>query len=137
MIITLNTQTSIKQIQDTFAVRFPFLKIEFFIDANADGIFTANEMIKDHDKTISEISKIALSNEVEIHGNHTISELEQLFKTNFGLIAQVFHKRNHTWIVTTTSDKLTLETLNTKAEEVSKPLNEETMVDPSDRMELE
>lgn len=137
MIIKISTHTTIKQIQDAFAARFPFLKIEFFIDANADGIFTANEMIKDHDKTISEISKIALSNEVEIHGNHTISELEQLFKTNFGLIAQVFHKRNHTWIVTTTSDKLTLETLNTKAEEVSKPLNEETMVDPSDRMELE
>lgn len=137
MIIKISTHTTIKQIQDTFAARFPFLKIEFFIDANADGIFTANEMIKDHDKTISEISKIAISNEVEIHGNHTINELEQLFKTNFGLIAQVFHKRNHTWIVTTTSDKLTLETLNTKAEEVSKPLDEETMVDPSDRMELE
>lgn len=137
MIIVLNTQANIKQIQESFANRFPFLKIEFFIDANADGIFTANEMIKDHDKTIGEISKITLSNEVEIHGNHTISELEQLFKTNFGLIAQVFHKRNHTWIVTTTSDKLTLETLNTKAEEVSKPLNEETMVDPFDRMELE
>lgn len=137
MIIKISTHTTIKQIQDTFAKRFPFLKIEFFIDANEDGIFTANEMIKDHDKTISEISKIALSNEVEIHGNQTISELELLFKTNFGLIAQVFHKRNHTWIVTTTSDKLTLETLNTKAEEVSKPLNEETMVDPSDRMELE
>lgn len=137
MIIKISTHTTIKQIQDAFAARFPFLKIEFFIDANADGIFTANEMIKDHDKTISEISKIALSNEVEIHGNHTINELEQLFKTNFGLIAQVFHKRNHTWIVTTTSDKLTLETLNTKAEEVSKPLDEETMVDPSDRMELE
>ena len=90
MIIKISTHTTIKQIQDTFAKRFPFLKIEFFIDANEDGIFTANEMIKEHDKTISEISKIALSNEVEIHGNHTITELEQLFKTNFGLIAQVF-----------------------------------------------
>jgi hypothetical protein len=39
--------------------------------------------------------------------------------------------------VSTTSDRLSLEILNARAEEVSKPLNNETMVDPSDRMELE
>jgi hypothetical protein len=137
MIITISAQTSIKQIQEAFTIRFPFLKLEFFIDANADGIFTANEMIKDHDKTIGDLTKTALNSAVEIHGSHTITELEQSFKTNFGLIVQVFHNRNHTWIVSTTSDRLSLEILNARAEEVSKPLNNETMVDPSDRMELE
>ncbi len=137
MIIKINAQTSIKQIQDAFTRRFPFLKLEFFIDANADGIFTANEMIKDHDKSIGELSKTTLTIAIEVHGSNTITELEQSFKTNFGLIVQVFHNRNHTWIVSTTSDQLTLEILNARAEEVSKPLNNETIVDPSDRMELE
>ena len=137
MIIKINAQTSIKQIQDAFTRRFPFLKLEFFIDANADGIFTANEMIKDHDKSIGELSKTTLTIAIEVHGSTTITELEQSFKTNFGLIVQVFHNRNHTWIVSTTSDQLTLEILNARAEEVSKPLNNETIVDPSDRMELE
>jgi len=137
MIITISAQTSIKEIQEAFTRRFPFLKLEFFIDANADGILTANEMIKDHDKTIGELSRTTLTSNVEVHGSHTITELEQSFKTNFGLIVQVFHNRNHTWIVSTTSDQLTLEILNARAEEVSKPLNNETMVDPSDRMELE
>lgn len=137
MIIKINAQTSIKQIQDAFTRRFPFLKLEFFIDANADGIFTANEMIKDHDKSIGELSKTTLTIAIDVHGSNTITELEQSFKTNFGLIVQVFHNRNHTWIVSTTSDQLTLEILNARAEEVSKPLNNETIVDPSDRMELE
>lgn len=137
MIIKINAQTSIKQIQDAFTRRFPFLKLQFFIDANADGIFTANEMIKDHDKSIGELSKTTLTIAIEVHGSNTITELEQSFKTNFGLIVQVFHNRNHTWIVSTTSDQLTLEILNARAEEVSKPLNNETIVDPSDRMELE
>jgi len=137
MIITISAQTSIKQIQHAFTIRFPFLKLEFFIDSNSDQIFTANEMIKDYDKTIGELSKKALSSAVEIHGCYTINELEQSFKTNFGLIVQVFHNRNHTWIMSTTSDQLTLEILNKRAEEVSKPLNKEAMVDPSDRMELE
>ncbi len=137
MIITISAQTIIKEIQDAFTTRFPFLKLEFFIDANADGIFTAKEMIKDHDKTIGDLTKTALNSAVEIHGSHTITELEQSFKTNFGLIVQVFHNRKHTWIVSTTSDQLTLEILNARAEEVSKPLNNETIVDPSDRMELE
>lgn len=137
MIIKISAQTSIKQIQSAFTTRFPFLKLEFFIDSNSDQIFTANEMIKDHDKTIGELSKTVLNNEFEVHGSHTITELEQSFKTNFGLIVQVFHNRNHTWIMSTTSDQLTLEILNTRAEEVSKPLNKETMVDSSDRMDLE
>lgn len=137
MIIKISAQTSIKQIQSAFTTRFPFLKLEFFIDSNSDQIFTANEMIKDHDKTIGELSKTVLNKAFEIHGSHTITELEQSFKSNFGLIVQVFHNRNHTWIMSTTSDQLTLEILNTRAEEVSKPLNKETMVDPSDRMELE
>jgi hypothetical protein len=108
MIIKISAQTSIKQIQSAFTTRFPFLKLEFFIDSNSDQIFTANEMIKDHDKTIGELSKTVLNNAFEVHGSHTTTELEQSFKTNFGLIVQVFHNRNHTWIMSTTSDQLTL-----------------------------
>ena len=137
MIITLNTQTSIKQLQESFANRFPFLKIEFFIDANHDGINTANEMIKDHNLTLGSLSAQNINTNLEIHGTHTITELEQLFKNNFGVIAQVFYKRNNNWLVTSTSDKLTLNELNQKAEDHAKPVNEEGMVDAADRMELE
>lgn len=137
MIIELNTQTSIKQIQESFTNRFPFLKIEFFIDANHDGINTANEMIKDHNLTLGSLAAQNINTNLEIHGTQTITELEQLFKNNFGVIAQVFYKRNNNWLVTSTSDKLTLNELNQKAEDHAKPLNEEGMVDAADRMELE
>lgn len=138
MIIALNTQTSIKQVQESFANRFPFLKIEFFIDANHDGINTANEMIKDHDLTLGSLAAQNINTNLEIHGTHTITELEHLFKNNFGVIAQVFYKRNNNWLVTSsTSDKLTLNELNQKAEDHVKPVNEEGMVDAADRMELE
>lgn len=137
MIITLNTQTSIKQIQESFANRFPFLKIEFFIDANHDGINTANEMIKDHNLTLGGLATQNISTNLEIHGTQTITEMEQLFKNNFGVIAQVFYKRNNNWLVTSTSDKLTLNELNQKAEDHAKPVSEEGMVDAADRMELE
>jgi len=137
MIIELNTQTSIKQIQESFTNRFPFLKIEFFIDANHDGINTANEMIKDHNLTLGSLAAQNINTNLEIHGMQTINELEHLFKNNFGVIAQVFYKRNNNWLVTSTSDKLTLNELNQKAEDHAKPLNEEGMVDAADRMELE
>ena len=138
MIIELNTQTSIKQIQESFTNRFPFLKIEFFIDANHDGINTANEMIKDHNLTLGGLATQNISTNLEIHGTQTITEMEQLFKNNFGVIAQVFYKRNNNWLVTSsTSDKLTLNELNQKAEEKAKPVSEEGMVDAADRMELE
>ena len=138
MIIELNTQTSIKQIQESFTNRFPFLKIEFFTDANHDGINTANEMIKDHNLTLGGLATQNISTNLEIHGTQTITEMEQLFKNNFGVIAQVFYKRNNNWLVTSsTSDKLTLNELNQKAEDHAKPVSEEGMVDAADRMELE
>jgi hypothetical protein len=137
MIITINTQTTIKQILENFANRFPFLKIEFFIDANKDGINTANEMIKDHNLTLGSLANQNINTKLEIHGTFTIDELEHLFKNNFGVIAQVFYKRNNNWLVTSTSDKLTLNELNQKAEDHVKPVNEEGMVDAADRMELE
>lgn len=137
MNITLNTQTSIKQIQESFANRFPFLKIEFFIDANHDGINTANEMIKDHNLTLDSLAAQNINSNIEIHGTQTINELEQLFKNSFGVIAQVFYKRNNNWLVTSTSDKLTINELNKKAEEHAKPFTEEGIVDAADRMELE
>jgi hypothetical protein len=137
MIIVLNTQTSIKQIQESFANRFPFLKIEFFIDANHDGINTANEMIKDHNLTLGSLAAQNINTNLEIHGMQTINELEHLFKNNFGVIAQVFYKRNNNWLLTSTSDKLTLNELNKKAEEHAKPITGESMVDAADRMELE
>ncbi|MFN4083185.1 MAG: hypothetical protein ACK4K9_06090 [Bacteroidia bacterium] len=137
MIIPVNKNSTLKEISEAFKNRYSHLKIEFFIDKNHDGNSTADEMIKNQNLPFSNLAKTTQEFEFEIHGNQTISELESYFKIHFGIVVQVFHKRGNNWIMSTTTDKLTLNQLNDKAIEDNMPLNEEKPIDAADRLELE
>jgi hypothetical protein len=137
MHITIKSSTTIQEIQDAFAKRFPWLKIEFFVNSQNNQVLTADEMIKNHAQAIGELAKLNSDDGIELHGTTTVNQLELAFKDSFGLVAQVFHKRGHAWIITTTSDTLTLDTLNARAAEDSKPLPKEEVPDAADHMDVE
>lgn len=135
MQLTITHFTTLQQVQDAFHKRFPYLKIEFFNDANRDGVNTANERITDHSLTFGSLTQKTGS--VEIHGTDAVAEVESKFQKTFGVIAQVFYKRGENWLISTTSDKLTLDELNQRAQDAATPLPGETPVDAADRLELE
>ena len=135
MKITISNHITIEQVQDAFNKRFPFLKIEFFADLNKP--LNAENMVKNHQMEIGKLSPIAALAEIEIHGTTTVKQLESAFNTQFGIAAQVFHKRGNSWILTTTSDDATLDALNLKSAEDTKPLPKEEITDSADRMDLE
>ena len=137
MHITIKSSTTIQEIQDAFAKRFPWLKIEFFVNSHNNRALTAAEMIKNHAQAIGELVKLSSDDGIELHGTTTVSEVEVAFKDSFGLVAQVFHKRGHAWIITTTSDSLTLDALNARALEDAKPLPKEEIADSADHMDVE
>lgn len=137
MHIIIKSATTIQEIQDAFAKRFPWLKIEFFINNHNSKVLTADEMIKNPTQAIGELAKQSINDDIELHGITTVNELEQAFKRRFGLTAQVFHKRGHAWIITTTSDSLTLDALNARALADAKPLPIEEIADAVDHMDLE
>lgn len=56
---------------------------------------------------------------VEILANMTVNELEQLFKTKFGLNIQIFRKSGNSWLETTVTDNWTLEKQNEEGEELN------------------
>jgi hypothetical protein len=135
MKININTSTKIEEVQNTFNTRFPFLKIEFFKDVNKP--LNADNMLKDHQIEIRKLASLSNSDGLEIHGSTTVVQLENAFNTQFGVLAQVFHKRGQSWILTTTSDASTLDALNLKSNENTKPLPKEEITDSTDRMDLE
>ncbi len=137
MIIRINKNSKISQIQQDFSKRFPYLKIEFFKDKNKDGTLTADEMIKDSDTTIGSIREMGHDGVFDIDGLTTVKELEKNFGDVFGVYVQVFRKSGKTWIMTTTTDHLTLAEQNHIAAEQSKEIAEEKPVDAADRAELE
>ncbi len=135
MKIIFNPNTTIQQVQETFNNRFPFLKIEFFVDLNKP--LNAENMVKNHQMEIGNLTSLNSKEGIEIHGINTIKQFEDLFLNQYEIVAQVFHKRSQTWIKTTTSDDETLDSLNNKSEEDSKPLPKEEVTDSADRMDLE
>lgn len=95
---------SITEIKQEFSKLFPFLKIEFFKKGhNTFGGNSNKEIILP-----SEPLKITSSGELHITENMTVNELEQRFKSQFGLNIQVFRKHGKTWIETTVTDNWSL-----------------------------
>lgn len=137
MNISISSTTTLAQIQQQFSQRFPYLKIEFFIDENGDNVLTANEMIRNHRLPLADVAKNKLTESIEIHGSNAVFELEMLFCKGLGIDAQVFHKRGQNWIATTTTDGVTLDVLNEKAAQNNIPLKKAEIVEATDRMDVE
>jgi hypothetical protein len=100
----INQHKTITEIQQEFSGLFPFLKIEFFKNAhNTFGGNSNKEIVKSN-----EALKIKSGGEIQITENMSVNELEQQFKSRFGLNIQVFRKHGKTWIETTVTDNWTL-----------------------------
>jgi len=137
MIINIDSKTTLKQITDAFKNRFPYLKIEFFIDSNHDNKSSNNERIKNQDLSLAQITNYNNEINFSINGKETIKLVEEHFKNTFGVMIQVFYKRSNTWIMSTTSDNITLDALNAKSMREAENLKNEPPTDAADRMDLE
>ena len=111
----IDQHKTINQIQQEFNGLFPFLKIEFFKKShNTFGGNSNKEII--HSKEPLIITSIG---ELHITSSMTVNELEQRFKSQFGLNIQVFRKHGKTWIETTVTDNWTLYKQNEEGKTLS------------------
>lgn len=125
MDIKITGHTRLEEIQQAFALRFPFLKLEFFYDQNKDGQLTANERIVQAHLPISSVRDSGHDGLFHIDGLMKVSELEKAFADVFGVLVQVFHQSGNVWLLTTTTDSYSLAELNDRSKEMN------------DRVELE
>jgi hypothetical protein len=137
MLIRINKNTSIQEIQHEFSTRFPHLKIEFFSEKTTDGKYKADHLIKDHSIKIGTIRDHGHDGVYEIDGLIPVAELEKNFFDIFGVHAQVFRKSGNTWLVTTTTDHLTLAEQNHLAVENAQSELPEKPGDAMDSLDLE
>jgi len=137
MEIRITGTTTLAEIRDEFAQRFPNLKIEFFSDKNRDGILTADERVKNHTTLVGEIQENNRNGILQFEGLTTVAELEKHFYDIFGLYVQVFRKSGSGWLVTTTTDYMTLAEQNNLAGQMSSTVEPTETPDAEDRQELE
>lgn len=137
MKISIQNHTTLQDIKKAFHESYPGLKLDFFIDKNKDGNYTADEKVADYNITLSALGATKTEGEILIEGKTRVEEVEKSFLKDFGVIVQVFRKRGEQWLMTTSSDAHSLAELNTLALESTLPAKGEDPINAQDRMELE
>jgi len=117
--IIQNTKT-IKEIQQEFNEKFPFLKIEFYKESHAKNEGSPDSIKWNSGNKIEAIRKVNNSGEFNIHQNQKIRTVETNFYSQYGLNVQVFYKSGDLWLQTTATDNWTLKQQNERSESFTK-----------------
>ncbi len=117
MILKITEATTVKELQEEIAKRFPYLKIELYTTTHQEGEGSSVKNQLPRNLTIGEATGAAQKGIIEVNSLMKVSELEQLFQSIFGISAQVFRKSYSTWIQTTATDNWTLGEQNNHARE--------------------
>ena len=103
---------------------FPFLKLEFSKKIQHGGALAVRLPLLNINKTIGECRTVYRDGSIIINPQMTVSQLEKEFSEIYGLTTQVFRKSGNIWLVTTVTDKWTLEEQNNQGEIITRQMNE-------------
>ncbi len=117
MEIHIHPALKLKEIQDEFHKRFPFLMLKFYSEKHKTGEGSHIEDLLPADKLLSDFSSSDFS--WHITGLMTAGELENTFQEKTGIGVQVFHKSVEVWLQTINTDSKTLNELNAKGKEMN------------------
>lgn len=125
MLIKIDDTNTFANIQQRFSSIFPFLKIEFFKKKPPFlGGVSIKQPITLLDKTLTESRTIITEGVITISPEMTINELEKKFNEIYGLSTQVLRQSGNVWLVTTVTDKWSLEEQNRQGEIITHQIRE-------------
>lgn len=127
MNIEMHSNKKLKEINEEFQKRFPYLKLAFFEKDHAPGEVSASDDIINLNKTLGEFG----SNITDwvVNGLTVVEDLEKGFQDNTGLAVQVMRKSGDIWLQTSRTDYLTLAEQNAKGRGSNEPLPGEYLGD--------
>ena len=135
MDINFDKTTKLSQLQADFQKRFNFLKIEFFKEkSGVDPKYTAQDVL-DNSFRIEEVSSGINNEPIHITGLMKVRDVEQNFSGKLGLYVQIFRKSGKVWLITSTTDHLSLDELDKEAKAKENPKS--IKKDPPDYHEQE
>ncbi len=111
--------TTLSELKQEFSKSFPYLKIEFFTKPHLRGMGSYKKDMITKNLQLEKVSTYHHNADIFIESNMTVTELEKLFETNFGLHVQVFRKSGNLWLETTATDNWSLDVQNQQGFELS------------------
>jgi hypothetical protein len=119
MKIHISDTATIREIQRAFSERFPFLKLEFFSRPHQKGKGSEKQYMKTDDALLKDFRRVHSEGDLIINPEMSVTELETMFRENFGLYVQVFRRSGKLWLETTATDSWTLTVQNDQGKELS------------------
>ena len=89
MKISITDSLTIKEIQDKFSKKYPYLKVEFFSKSHRIHAGSRKEFMISSDTNIQDCRTQHLIGSMDIFPKTTVAELEKEFQDKFGLFIQV------------------------------------------------
>ena len=122
MEIIINDKRRISDIQKEFNNIYPFLKVEFFTVSHTKNKLSSLKNMIPNDRLLGSFRSKHNSGSISIDPSKTVFEIEEEFKTQFELYAQIFRKSGSVWIETSLTDKWSLALQNSEGGEICKSL---------------
>ena len=104
----MDNSKKIKDIQQEFHKKFPFLKLEFYKGSHHKGESSPFSEQWDNEQLIDEVRSIHTEGHLSIREEMPVSALERNFLEQYGLNVQVFRRSGELWLQTSATDKWTL-----------------------------
>ena len=119
MEIHISDTTLIGEIKTEFSERYPFLKLEFFNHAHADGLGSPKEDMIVENMSLEKVRTIHNEGDIVIKPDMEVGVLEQIFESKYGIHVQIFRKSGDLWLETSATDNWTLQEQNLTGSEMS------------------
>ncbi len=133
MSIFINDALSIGEIKKQFRDQFNYLKIEFFSSKKTIPLTPHREILEEN-VILKSISKGTEKVQFSINATNSVEDVEHLFKVNFEADVQIMRHSGNAWLMTTKTDKYTLQHQNEIGKEMAAFLEK---IEPDDIHEQE
>ncbi len=118
MEILITDDKCVKEVQEEFQIKFPFLKIEFFKNTQKNGSSLKSQLIPGK-MPLGMVRHIRTEGSLNIDGSRSVEEIENDFQNKFGLSVEVFRKSGSMWIETTLTHHWSLLRQNFEGQQMS------------------
>lgn len=125
MKISISNDRKLSDVQADFHAMFPYLKIEFFKAPHKIGESSSKILIYNSSRYVRDCRAQSNEGDLTLNEKMSVNDLEEQFRTVFGLSVQVFRKSVNVWLETSATDAWTLREQNDEGAELSKQIRQD------------
>ena len=117
MTIIAKGEKTVGELQEEFSMKYPYLKIEFYVENEAQHPVPQNTRLDFALKT-------QVSMKMLIKPQHTIQDIIRKFKDKYNICISIMAQSDKTWVQVTKADYWSLEYQNDHAQRLNMKINE-------------